>query len=73
LAKVPEINRTITEKDLQDFAKLTDDDNKLHMDKEYASKTIYKNLVIHGMLGASFILTLSGAKLPGGWGPLWFS
>lgn len=63
---------TITDKDIEQFVSLTGDDNKLHIDKEYASKTDFKIPVVHGMLGASFISTLIGTKLPGD-GALWFS
>jgi 3-oxoacyl-[acyl-carrier protein] reductase len=66
------ITHTITTKDLENFVSLTGDDNKLHVDEEYASKTKFKKPVVHGMLGASFISTLIGTKLPGD-GGLWFS
>lgn len=63
---------TITESDISKFVDLTGDDNKLHVNKDFASKTEFKNLVVHGMLSASFISTLIGTKLPGD-GALWFS
>ncbi len=37
-----EITHTITESDVSKFVDLTGDDNKLHIDKEYASKTSFK-------------------------------
>ena len=40
------------------FVDLSGDDNKLHVDKEFAEKTSFKKPVVHGMLGASFILSL---------------
>lgn len=67
-----ELKHEITQNDIEKFVELTGDDNKLHVDKEYASKTIFKKPVAHGMLGASFISTLIGTKLPGD-GALWFS
>ena len=42
------------------------------MDEKFASKTQFKKPVVHGMLGASFISTIIGTKLPGD-GALWFS
>jgi len=66
------INHTITEKDITKFVDLTGDDNKLHIDEAYASTTEFKHPVVHGMLGASFISTIIGTKLPGD-GALWFS
>jgi 3-oxoacyl-[acyl-carrier protein] reductase len=67
-----EIVHTITDADIKKFVDLTGDDNKLHVDKEYASKTSFKKPVAHGMLGASFISTIIGTKIPGD-GALWFS
>jgi 3-oxoacyl-[acyl-carrier protein] reductase len=67
-----EVVHTITDNDISKFVELTGDDNKLHVNKEFASKTEFKKPVVHGMLGASFISTLIGTKLPGD-GALWFS
>lgn len=67
-----ELTHTITQSDINKFVELTGDDNKLHIDREYASKTTFKKPVVHGMLGASFISTIIGTKLPGD-GSLWFS
>ena len=67
-----EIKHKITTKDIDKFIDLTGDDNRLHVDKDFASRTKYKQPVVHGMLGASFISTVIGTKLPGD-GALWFS
>lgn len=66
------IKHQITVEDIEKFVALTGDDNKLHIDKEYASNTDFKIPVVHGMLGASFISTVIGTKLPGD-GALWYS
>ncbi|NOZ34224.1 MAG: SDR family oxidoreductase [Chlorobi bacterium] len=67
-----EIQHTITQKDIEKFVDLTGDDNRLHVDNEFAKNTSFKKPVAHGMLGASFISTIIGTKLPGD-GALWFS
>ena len=67
-----EIKHKITEVDITRFVDLTGDDNKMHTDKEFTANTSYKKPVIHGMLGASFISTVIGTKLPGD-GALWYS
>ncbi len=67
-----ELSHTITKEDIEKFVDLTGDDNKLHVDEEFAGKTHFKRPVVHGMLGASFISTIIGTKLPGD-GALWFS
>jgi len=69
---VEEIIHTITKQDVEKFIDLTGDDNKLHTDAEYASLTPFKKPVAHGMLGASFISTIIGTKIPGD-GALWYS
>lgn len=66
------LTHTITSEDISRFVELTGDDNKLHLDEKFASKTNFKKPVAHGMLGASFISTVIGTKLPGD-GALWFS
>jgi 3-oxoacyl-[acyl-carrier protein] reductase len=67
-----EITHTITKDDIRKFTELTGDDNRLHTDADFAAKTSFKKPLAHGMLGASFISTIIGSKLPGD-GALWFS
>jgi 3-oxoacyl-[acyl-carrier protein] reductase len=67
-----EIRHKISQEDINKFVELTGDDNKLHIDLDYAKKTSFKKPVAHGMLSASFISTIIGTKLPGD-GALWFS
>lgn len=66
------LTHTITLADIDKFVQLTGDDNKLHVDASFAERTAFKKPVVHGMLGASFISTIIGTKLPGD-GALWFS
>jgi len=55
----------ISEDRLDDFAKLSGDDNPLHMNEEYASSTSFKKRVCSGMFLSSFFSTLVGMYLPG--------
>lgn len=64
--------KTITQEDVRRFVELTGDDNPLHVDQAYAETTPFKDIVVHGMLGASFLSTVIGTKLPGP-GALWVS
>lgn len=64
--------KTITEVDVRKFVEMTGDDNPLHVDHAYAETTAFKDIVVHGMLGATFISTVIGTKLPGP-GALWVS
>ncbi|HWK47909.1 MAG TPA: SDR family oxidoreductase [Stellaceae bacterium] len=51
---------------------MTGDDNPLHVDPAFAETTSFKDIVVHGMLGASFVSTVIGTQLPGP-GALWVS
>lgn len=56
---------TVSEDMVKKFSELSGDNNPLHMDDSYASKTPYGQRVVHGMLGASFFSRLVGMHLPG--------
>lgn len=64
--------RTITPDDVRRFAELTGDANRLHVDQAFAEASPYKDIVVHGMLGASLLSTLIGTELPGD-GAVWVS
>ncbi|HZH95544.1 MAG TPA: SDR family NAD(P)-dependent oxidoreductase, partial [Flavisolibacter sp.] len=72
IGDVESLKHKITQSDIAKFVDLTGDDNKLHVDEAFARTTAFKKPVAHGMLGASFISTIIGTKLPGD-GALWFS
>jgi len=67
-----EFQHTITWDDIRKFAEITGDDNRLHVDQKFASRTSFKGVVAHGMLSASFVSTIIGKYLPGD-GALWVS
>ena len=56
-----EINISI----INEFAKISGDNNPLHIDEYYASKTQFGKRVCHGMLLASFFSRLIGMYMPG--------
>ncbi|MFQ3623740.1 MAG: MaoC family dehydratase [Acetobacteraceae bacterium] len=58
-------SRTVTESDIVLFAGVSGDMNPVHLDAEYAEKTVFKGRIAHGMLSAAFISTVLGTKLPG--------
>ncbi len=59
------LTKTITKNDINTFADVTGDHNPVHMDEEYAKKTIFKKRIAHGFLSASLISTVIANKLPG--------
>lgn len=58
-------SKTITEADILLFSAVCGDTNPVHMDQEFASQTLFKGRVAHGMLSASLLSTVFGTKLPG--------
>jgi len=55
----------ISEDMMDDFAKLSGDDNPLHTNEEFASSTSFKKRVCSGMFLSSFFSRLVGMYLPG--------
>ncbi len=65
IGEIATLKRTITENDLEDFAKVSQDFNPIHLDEEAAKKSIFKGKVVYGMLLGSMISAVIGTKLPG--------
>jgi len=66
-----ELSHEITASDIEKFVSLSGDDNRLHVDQQYAANTAFKKPVAHGMISASFISTIIGTRIPGD-GALWY-
>jgi 3-hydroxybutyryl-CoA dehydratase len=58
-------SKTITDFDVKMFAGITGDFNPVHIDKEFAKNTMFKDRIAHGMLAASLFSTVLGTQLPG--------
>lgn len=58
-------SRTITETDLRNFSGVSGDINPMHLNEEFAQKTMFKGCIVHGMLTASLISAVVGNRLPG--------
>jgi 3-oxoacyl-[acyl-carrier protein] reductase len=56
--------------DVNAFAELSGDQNPLHMDEGFASRTHFQRRVVHGMLLANYVSALVGMRCPGP-GALW--
>ncbi len=57
--------KTVTEADVVAYAGTSGDTNPVHLNQEFAEKTMFKGRIAHGMLSAGFISTAIGTKLPG--------
>lgn len=60
-----QLSKTIKDEDIRVFAEVTGDKNPLHLDDEFASKTIFKRRIAHGILTAALISSVIGNRLPG--------
>lgn len=60
-----ELVRKFTDEDVRLFAHVTGDNNPVHLDDEYAGKSMFKKKIAHGMLSASLFSALLGTQLPG--------
>ncbi|MCX8144209.1 MAG: MaoC family dehydratase [Bacteroidia bacterium] len=54
-----------SQKDVEEFARVTGDNNPVHLSPEYAAKTMFKRPIMHGMLGASLFSKVFGTLFPG--------
>jgi len=58
-------SKTVSEADINDFAKISGDFNPVHIDEEFAKAGLFKTRIAHGFLVGSLISTVLGTKLPG--------
>lgn len=56
---------SFSQQDVVLFAKVTGDNNPVHLDDEYAANTLFKRPIIHGMLGGSVFSKVFGTMFPG--------
>lgn len=57
--------RTVTDNDIVAFANVSGDKNPVHLDADYAARTMFKERIAHGMLTASYISAVFGMEMPG--------
>ena len=59
-----EFSKTISEQDVRQFAEVSGDTNRLHLDEEYATETRFGGRIVHGTL-VSGLISAALARLPG--------
>lgn len=57
--------KSFTNEDVQAFAKISGDNNPLHLDDDYAATTSFGRRIAHGILTASLISAILANDLPG--------
>jgi acyl dehydratase len=56
---------SFTKENVFQFAEVSGDKNPIHLDDDYASRTIFKRRIVHGFLGASIFSKVFGMLFPG--------
>jgi 3-hydroxybutyryl-CoA dehydratase len=59
------LSKTITDADVVLYAGLSGDFNPVHVDEEFAKKSLFGKRIAHGMLSAGLISAVIGTDLPG--------
>jgi acyl dehydratase len=59
------LSKAFTESEVNQFAKISLDDNPIHLDREYSKSTVFGQPIVHGILVASLFSGLMGGKFPG--------
>ncbi len=54
--------------DVLGFSQISEDNNPIHIDEDYASHSIFKNRVVHGVLLVSMFSKIFGTIYPGNGG-----
>ena len=60
-----QFTKSITEEEVTLFARISGDDNPIHLDAEYAKNSIFKQKIVHGFLVGSLISAAIAKELPG--------
>jgi len=60
-----QISKTVTEADIELFARATGDFNPVHLDQAYAEKTSFKGRIAHGLISVGLLSSILGNILPG--------
>lgn len=59
------VKKVVTGEDVELFAKISTDNNPVHLNEEFAKTTPFKRRIAHGMFSAGLVSAVLGTKLPG--------
>lgn len=59
------VSKIITDGDIRDFARISGDDNPIHLDDDYAVQSLFGRRIAHGILVSALISRVIGTMLPG--------
>jgi acyl dehydratase len=58
-------SKTVEERHIQLFAEMSGDRNPVHLDAEFAAKSMFKDRIAHGMFSGALISAAVACELPG--------
>ncbi|SFR04604.1 MaoC family dehydratase [Desulfoscipio geothermicus] len=64
---VPGVTKKITREKINKYAQASGDFNPLHIDEEFARKTVFKGTIAHGLLSAAYISEMMSNWLGESW------
>lgn len=65
MVKKFEYEFVFSQNDVEKFAEATGDNNPIHLDEDFAKKSIFGKRIIHGFLGGSVFSKIFGTMFPG--------
>jgi 3-hydroxybutyryl-CoA dehydratase len=66
--RLPEITKTVTQKQVNAYAGAAHDWNPIHLDADFAAGTQFGKRIAHGMLGLGFVSEMLSLAFPESWG-----
>ena len=64
---MPVVAKTVTQEQLQEYARASGDYNPLHLDQEFAAATQFGGIIAHGMLTLAFVSELMATRFGRAW------
>ena len=65
IGQTAELSKIFSDEEVKCFANMSGDLNPIHLDDEYAKKSIFKKRILHGFQTGALISAVIGMKLPG--------
>ena len=65
--RLPEIEKAVTQEQVNAYADAAGDWNPIHLDEEFAATTQFGTRIAHGMLGLGFVSEMMSTAFPDGW------
>ena len=59
------VTRRVTAANVEAFARISGDDNPVHLNEAFAAASRFKRRIAHGLLSVSYISAVLGSRLPG--------